>query len=127
MNRRLSETVVRLSRNLIECTPHQFKHFSFAIKRNAIYSVGWNKPWQTHPLGLRFHHKISSIHSEISCLSKLNVVPAEFSKFTIINVRLDKEGTVRLSKPCQCCQNMLAAFGITEVYYSSNSGGFEKL
>ena len=128
MNRRLSEVVVRLSRNLFDLTNGQhWRHYSFLIRKNAIHSIGWNQPWKTHPLCKRFGHKFSCIHSEVHCVTKLDVPVNKLYKYTMVNVRLDKNGLVRMSKPCGHCQDLLLAFNVGEVWYSTNNGDFAQL
>jgi tRNA(Arg) A34 adenosine deaminase TadA len=120
-----TETLVRVARSFIELTPHRCKHFSFACKKNEVYAVGWNQPFKTHPLAKKFGYKFNCIHSELHAILKLNVKPSELRKYTLVNVRLDKQGEVKMSKPCKVCQKLLGVFQFAEVYYSTNLGTFE--
>jgi deoxycytidylate deaminase len=120
--------VVRLAKNLIEvCEGQNWKHYTFLLRRNAVMSIGWNRPFKTHPLAARFGYKFNSIHSELNAITKYDGRITDLSRFTLVNVRLDKAGDVRMSRPCETCQLMLAAFGVSEVWYTTNDGGFAQL
>lgn len=127
MNQKLMETVIRLSKNLIELTPTRSKHFSFACRRNTVCGIGWNKVNKTHPLAMKHGYRFNNIHSELDCIIKLDAKPSELCQYKLVNVRLDKYGIVRMSKPCIVCQKLLNVFNFNEVLYSNNSGSFERL
>jgi tRNA(Arg) A34 adenosine deaminase TadA len=127
MNAALAKNVVELSRNLIELTPHRSKHFSFVVRRNTIVSIGWNQPFKTHPQAQRFGYRFNCIHSELHAILKFSKAVRELSHYMLVNVRLDKQGDVRMSKPCVTCQKLLGVFTFNEVWYSTNEGQFAAL
>lgn len=99
-------------------------HFSFIMKKKKIVAFGYNNAWKTSPLAGKFKHRFDCIHSELMAIKNFPYHISELSRFTFVNVRLRKSGTVALSKPCNCCARMLDAFGISEVYYTTNNGDF---
>jgi deoxycytidylate deaminase len=128
MNTTLTTNCVRLARNLVEVVEKQtWKHFSFICRRNTVYSIGWNNCNKTHPLAYKHNYKFNAIHSELHAIIKFNCRIRDFSKFCVINVRLDKYNKVRMSKPCHTCQKLLYHFGVKNVWYSNNVGLFDKL
>jgi deoxycytidylate deaminase len=124
----VQENVVRLANNLFELTKNcHWKHYSFIVRCNTVYSIGWNQPYKTHPLAKRFGYKFHCIHSELHSILKFNEPVVKLCKYTLVNVRLNKDRVVRLSKPCEVCQRLLVAFPFSEVWYSTNSSSFERL
>ena len=65
------------------------------------------------------------IHSELSSVIKLGT--ENLNKHQMINVRIDLNGEVTISKPCNGCQDMINQLGINEVYYTDKNGIFKKL
>ena len=90
------------------------KHFSFLIEKNRIISIGYNQSYKTHPLSKKFGHRFSSIHSELHAISSFG----KTNGLILANVRLDLNGNLRESKPCQPCQKMLKYFNIQNVFYT---------
>ncbi len=128
MNKRLADSITRLSLSLLEVVHFPtWKHFTFACCKGAVLAVGWRQGFKTHPLAHRFGHRYSSIHSELHCITKLNVYPSKLHRYTFINVAIRRENKLRLSRPCKSCQAMLAHFRISDVWYSTNSGSFARL
>jgi deoxycytidylate deaminase len=119
--------VVRLARNLIEAVPHQFKHFSFILRKNNIISVGWNKPFKTHPQANKYGYKFNAIHAELAAILKFDKPVSQLRYHTMVNVRLDKQGKIKLSRPCETCQRVLSSFVVGEVWYSTNEEIFKCL
>lgn len=127
MNANTFTTVTRLARSLVDAVPYHWKHFSFITRKREVYSVGWNQPYKTHPLAQRFGHRFNAVHSELHAILKLNVPPSELRKYSLINVRLDRYGALRISKPCIKCQHLLNVFSFSEVWYSTSSQEFTQL
>ena len=120
MNRKVLNKVVDISYNLLDLPNGRSRHFSFLVKRNNIVSMGWNKILKTHPIAFRYEHPYHKIHSELDCI--LNTKEENLSKLVMINVRIDMHNRLRISKPCNPCQNMLRDYGIKNVYFSTGVG-----
>jgi hypothetical protein len=70
-----------------------------------------------------------SCHSEIGLLTagKLNIKnKRQISKYTIWNIRWDKNGEIKNSKPCLNCQQILLNIGIKKIVFSTDGGIFKK-
>ena len=113
---------------------HNFKHFSFIVLRNKVMAIGFNNPNKTHPLAYRFGHRFACVHSELNAIINLTNILREkkvkeemFRKCTMVNIRIDRNYRLRMSKPCKICEVMLEGFGIRNVVYSTNQGTFTKL
>lgn len=106
---------------------YSFKHFSYIVERNKILSVGYNLPDKTHPLALKFGHRFYSIHSELDAITNFPYPNRFLKRCRLINLRISKDHTVRMSKPCQFCQKLIRAFNIREVWYTNDFGKFQYL
>jgi tRNA(Arg) A34 adenosine deaminase TadA len=49
------------------------------------------------------------------------------SKVYMLVIRCNKNGELRLSKPCYHCSELIHKHRITKVYYSTSEGGIEEL
>jgi len=122
MNSKLLRKVTNLSRGLYNCPDSTKRHFSFLVIRNKVISTGWNKSFKTHPLAKKYNHRYSCTHSELDCILNAEVPVSALGDYTMINVRLDSNKNLVMSKPCKCCQAMLADFGINNIIYSTTDG-----
>lgn len=108
--------------------------FSFGFHRGRLIAVGRNKD-KTHPLNLRnvlrFDtgeiHREKGICGELSLfltLKKTTNIP--FNKIVIVNVRLDKNRNVKMSRPCNSCSSLCAFIQPKALYYTDDNGVFQK-
>jgi deoxycytidylate deaminase len=95
------------------------------FRRRRILGVGHND-------GNRYQGKIrttcwqSSLHAEVSAL--LDALKRHDAKklkgASIVVVRLNRHGELRLAKPCDSCMRVLTSFEIGRIIFSNSSGGF---
>lgn len=52
-------------------------------------------------------------------VKKFRKLKKRLSKITIVVIRADKYGTLKNSKPCRKCVEMLKLYGFKNVYYST--------
>ena len=110
---------------------NKFFHFAFAYKKNKLIAMGQNNPDKTHTKALmlakRFRTELDYpyLHAETDLISKLwgDYYIDDSMKFVII--RLNKHGKLRCSKPCEDCEQIINALGLTKVWWSTDNG-FEK-
>jgi len=62
------------------------------------------------------------IHSEIAAYRKAKGILTKNEPFEIVNIRLNKNKELRLSKPCICCFEIMKELGCSKFYFSSNAG-----
>lgn len=119
---------IRLARASV--TKHS-RHVSFLLYRNRIASIGINNPFKTHPRNRKYNFRgrndedishFVGIHSELSAVIKLG--EEDLSKYDLVNVRINKNGNVSLSKPCNGCTDMINQLGIRKVLYTNDAGEF---
>ena len=103
------------------------------VYKGNIISFGQNS-YKTHPFQKRFskNDKAVYLHAETTviynALKKLSL--SELQKSNLYIVRIKKDGTQGLSKPCCGCSRCINTFCITNVYYTEDSKdniGFIKL
>ena len=63
----------------------------------------------------RFRRWPTSIHAEIDAITKAR---CDLKGSSIIIIRINKKGQLRLAKPCRHCMSYLNHIGIKNVYYS---------
>lgn len=127
MNKKLFERCIRLSRDLAEFDDnHAQRHFSFLCLRNKIICSGINNKWRTNPLAKKFGHRFEVIHSEAAVIKACPVNWNQLPNLTLVNIRLNRNLDVMLSKPCKFCSKMLSWFEVGEVYYSLNENAWEQ-
>jgi len=69
----------------------------------------------------------SSTCSEWVCLNKIKkTTNIDYNKLILVNVRIDREGSVRNSRPCKSCESLLKALQPKKVYYTNDNGEFEE-
>ncbi len=107
-------------------------HTTFILRKNRLQKIGYNV-LKTHPANLKYKYinqfgqNISSmvgIHSELSAILKYG--EEDCSDCTFINIRIDKNNNIAMSKPCRGCQDLLNQVGYKHVYYTNTKGEFEE-
>lgn len=108
--------------------------FSMAWYKGRVLAMGQNKP-KTHPLNLinilRFNtgeiHRNKCICAELNLFLKLKrTTNVSFDKLTICNVRLDKNGQIKNSRPCLSCDNLLKYTKPKKLFYTNEGGNWEE-
>lgn len=111
-------------------------HITFAIRKNRILSIGINKPRNTHPFNLNLDYKdihgkrrsdLVGIHSELAVILKMRNMNINYNKITFYVMRLNKNKELVYSKPCSGCESLFNQIGYKDVFYSTNTGTFNKL
>ena len=111
-------------------------HLSFIIYKGRIISIGQNSK-KTHPTNLKNKKinregiNISPIKgtcSELAAIKRLKAltnIPTE--KCQLINIRVNKNNQIRMSKPCVSCNSLLSYHSFQSVWFSDENGEFKQL
>lgn len=101
------------------------------VYKNEVISIGINKT-KSHPFQRKFakHSDAIYLHAEVDCIKNALRQYDEdiIAKSTLYVLRMkrpenDLKNFMRgLSKPCEGCQRAIAAFGIKNVYYTTDEG-----
>lgn len=97
----------------------QKKHASLIIYKRKIIAIGQNI-FKTHPDTIRLGYKFGEMHSELDAFRK---VPKKFrnKKLILVNVRFNRFGEFRNSKPCPVCSRWCSEI-FHKIYYTTNDG-----
>lgn len=124
MKPELLKKIIKLSYANMELPNSRHAHFSFIVLRNKILSMGWNNGFKTSPIGKKYGHRFSSIHSEVAAVQNFHYEIDLLSRCRLVNVRIMRSGQIGISKPCRRCMTYLDLFNFKEIWYST-SYGFE--
>lgn len=109
---------------MIDEHPHwnemNFLHSSLIVKGGRILSYGINKPVANAFAKNYAQHKGWQIHSECTALYKVR--EKNLKGATMYNARIDKNGEIKISRPCSGCIRMLSDFEISKVVFTTNDG-----
>ena len=95
-------------------------HFTFIIQNNKIIEYGVNRPGPPPPRG--YNMEFGKIHSEIDAFRKAKGILDPNKPFEVVNLRLNKQNQLRMSKPCTCCSAFLQTLNCNSIYYSTDTG-----
>lgn len=97
----------------------QKKHTSFVLHKRRIIAVGFNH-FKTHPKAKELGYMFDDMHSELDAFRK---IPKQFldKKLILVNVRYNKDGKMRMSKPCDTCESWCKEI-FHRIYYTTNEG-----
>lgn len=100
-------------------------HTTFAFRGNKLLAIGFNNYNKLHPRHKFGEYKPKEksdnckynacIHSETSCIIKLGLEDCRGISF--INLRIDNNDDLAISKPCINCQRLLEQVGYKRVVY----------
>ena len=113
-----------------------YPHFSFVIQDNAIVAYGVNRN-TTSPIHYGYQPRAvpprvkaaleikpyqAKLHSEVSAFRKARGILNHRKPWVMVNVRLNRAGRLRLSRPCPPCYAIITALGCRKFYYSHDNG-----
>lgn len=116
--------------------PNSFQrryHFTIAFDVNKPILISQNNPIKinskAYKIGQQFNIKTYKdfpyVHSESHLVSKLldryNSIDTNLS---IVNLRINRQGLVLFSKPCENCQKILDALGLNKIFWSIDNHRF---
>lgn len=84
-----------------------------------IISVGWNQintcRKKLHP---KYQNYSGNLHAEVDAILNAR---CDLTGTSILVIRINKKGELRLAKPCSLCLLYLERVGIKKIYYSTGS------
>lgn len=106
---------------------HRCRHQAFILKKNKIISIGINNT-KTHPGNIKFAYRFpdgQGTHAELKACLKGN--KDSYKNHEMVVIRINNNGELDMSKPCDGCQRVIKSFKIDTVWYSNKKGEFEIL
>ena len=94
-------------------------HYTFLFDGLKLVNYGVNYTNKRFPFNVRN----GNIHSEVNCLTNINLNNLTFSQLILINFRVNNAGSFRNSKPCDKCQSFIARLGLSnKVWHTVDDG-----
>lgn len=127
MKKSLLNNAMKIAQEKLHTHPQlsNFPHYSFVIQNNQI--IEWAPNTAMEPPRHYGYHRTNDTgfkpkyHSETLAYKRARGLISE-KDFEMINIRLNKKGEIRLSKPCKPCFELMSALGCRYFYYSSEVG-----
>lgn len=131
---KIIKRAIRLSYARFDPNPYQRRyHFAIAFDNNKPILIAENNPIKidnkAFKIGKRFNIKqykeYPYSHAESHLVSQLldryNTIRSDLS---LVVLRINRQGRILMSKPCENCQRILDAVGLNKVYWSIDSNTF---
>lgn len=108
-------------------------HYAAAFEKNKMIAFAKNNPIKFNAKAYRMgemfnidtYKEYPYPHAESHLVSKLldryNTIDPSWK---IVVLRINREGRLLLSKPCDNCQKILDVLNLKNIYYSNNNGKF---
>jgi len=114
---------VQIATALLDKPRSSFKHFTFMCDKSRIISIGWNNTYKDSEKinGRKFRYPLGGVHAEAAAIGRLDDLNL-CRRATLVNIRLNRQGELRNSKPCAVCMALLANLGIPRIYHTTENG-----
>ena len=125
---------IKLSYDRFHPNPYQRRyHFAIAFDVNKPICIAQNNPikvdHKAYKIGQRFniskYQEYPYSHAESHLVSKLldtyNTIRSDWS---LVVLRINRQGKILLSKPCENCQTILNSVGLNKIYWSIDKHTF---
>ena len=114
--------MLNLAIEIAQNIPHNKHRIACVVtdRRNKILAVGKNSYTKTHPRQAYYAKKSENknriyLHAEIDALCRCEGKP-----YAIYVARVNKQGEVRLAKPCDICSQAIEDMGIRRIIYTQS-------
>ena len=115
-NNRFTNTgIIEALTELASNSEMKYRHASALINRNGVACLSYNKMINN-----------ASVHAECGAVSIGKSILKSVKGLDIIVIRINKNGVVNNSRPCNNCIEQLTKNGIRNIYYSDKSGNIVK-
>lgn len=109
----------RARRYALENCSGDFKHCAIALDKSGGLLAIETNTYKSHPVQAMYawranRNRRSYLHAEIRALIK-----ARSQVETLIVIRVNRQGQLKLSKPCPVCQCAIQDAGVNTIYYST--------
>lgn len=99
--------MIEMARRRVANFPKQrsYRHCAMVIRGGCILSIGVNA---------------KETHAEVVALSQLTW--SQRAGTMVLSLRIRKDGSLAMAKPCQSCTEYMKHFGVKKVHYSNSNG-----
>jgi len=131
---KIIKKAIKLSYDRFKPNSYQRRyHFAIAFDVNKPIAIAQNNPikidHKAYKMGQRFniaqYQEYPYSHAESHLISKLldryNTICPNWS---LVVLRINRQGRLLMSKPCENCQTILDSLGLKKIYWSINKNTF---
>jgi hypothetical protein len=131
---KIIKKAIKLSYDRFQPNSYQRRyHFAIAFEVNKPIAIAQNNPikinHKAYKIGQKFniqkYQEFPYSHAESHLVSKLldtyNTIRSDWS---LVVLRINRQGKILLSKPCNNCQSILDAVGFSKIYWSIDRNTF---
>lgn len=115
----MNKNILKTALKEVTKSKEDYRLCAVIFDKKKIISIGINAKRHHHKLAPKFLKWEGSIHAEQAAI--LNA-KCDLKGTSILVIRINKQGELRLAKPCHHCSDYLAYVGIRRIYYSTNIG-----
>lgn len=119
----LEAKILEHARLLAPNCPGNSRHIAFITRRNKIFSIGLNS-YKSHRLAAKWGYYRGYVHAELSSIVNFPK-NLDITKHTLYVCRIRNSGATGLSFPCAKCRNLLTAFNLKSVKFSTEDNQFD--
>ena len=118
---------IELARRVSHQSDYTQRHGAVLVKGSNVVNVSCNKnKFSSFALKFRRDNKdYATVHAELG--SVLNVERSNTEGATVYVVRTNNQDDLRLSKPCDMCEEAMRWVGIKKVIYSTSDNTFKEM
>jgi deoxycytidylate deaminase len=129
---RVNRVISKIRSKLLKRNPgiRNFNIGAAIIYKKRIISYGFNSIC-THPFQKRMGKAVGNenkqhLHAETDAVLSAKSKSVDFSQCSIVVVRVLRNGTLAMAKPCDSCQHMLVdMYGFKTVIYTTGEHTYE--
>lgn len=119
----MKKNLIQLAARIAQNSTMTHKLGAVLVKGGSVINVGFNQS-STHRFARKFG-KHYTRHAELNCI--LGISRHKTTGATVYVIRVKKDGSYGMSKPCSICKDVLKFVGIKRVYYTNNQGIIEEI
>ena len=122
MKKKLLHQALKIARSEHATHPEwqNYMHWTFIVQHNQLLEWGTNVEGDPPP-GMGYHQR-AKIHSELRAYRRGKGLLDRNADWSIINVRLSRQGEIKISAPCETCVSWLSAVGARKAAFTTPSG-----
>lgn len=122
-------TLMGRARDLALTADYRWRHGAILARGNKIIASSTNKvrnDVMNAPNDVSFHAEELALRKYCRIVGVSYIAPMDLSDYSIYVARVNKEGSPVLSRPCDTCMESLSYFGIWDIFYTNELGGFSR-
>ena len=134
MREKIIRKAIKISYDKFKPNPYQRRyHYAFAFDGKKIVGFAKNNPIKVNAKAYRMGQKFNIqtyldfpfSHAESHLISQLlDTYNSIRSDWSLVVLRINRQGKILLSKPCQNCQKIIDSVGFQKVYWSIDKNTF---